>query len=67
VADGDHEGIAFDLETKLSAVAGGFPGSHDPEVKQPAPGRRIYPPRCTQCEGKGRITKSTDPNKKAIP
>jgi DnaJ-class molecular chaperone len=36
-------------------------------VKQPAPGRRIYPPRCTQCEGKGRITKSTDLNKKAIP
>jgi DnaJ-class molecular chaperone len=26
-------------------------------VKQPkAPGRRIYPPRCGRCDGKGRIT-----------
>jgi DnaJ-class molecular chaperone len=25
-------------------------------VKQPAqPGRKIYPPRCKQCSGKGRI------------
>lgn len=27
-----------------------------PVVKQPAPGRRIYPPKCTKCGGKGRIT-----------
>ena len=26
------------------------------EVKQPAePGRKIYPPRCVKCGGKGRI------------
>jgi DnaJ-class molecular chaperone len=26
------------------------------KVKQPAtPGRKIYPPRCTKCDGKGRI------------
>jgi DnaJ-class molecular chaperone len=28
------------------------------KVKQPAvPGRRIYPPQCKACGGKGRITK----------
>jgi DnaJ-class molecular chaperone len=28
-------------------------------VEQPAePGRRIYPPRCAQCDGKGRITEA---------
>jgi DnaJ-class molecular chaperone len=36
-------------------------------VKQPASGRRIYPPRCTRCEGKGRITKSqTDSANKPV-
>ena len=28
-----------------------------PVIKQPAPGKRIYPPRCTKCSGKGRITR----------
>jgi DnaJ-class molecular chaperone len=26
-----------------------------PVVKQPAPGKRIYPPRCTKCDGKGKV------------
>ncbi len=29
-------------------------------VKQPRPGRRIYAPRCTECGGKGRITKAAN-------
>ena len=29
-----------------------------PVIKQPAPGKRIYTPRCTKCDGKGRITKA---------
>jgi DnaJ-class molecular chaperone len=24
-------------------------------LRQPAPGKRIYPPRCAKCEGKGKI------------
>jgi DnaJ-class molecular chaperone len=28
-----------------------------PLVKQAKPGRRIYPPRCTKCDGKGRRMK----------
>jgi hypothetical protein len=32
-------------------------GTGFPAVKQPAdPGRKIYPPRCENCGGKGRIT-----------
>lgn len=27
-----------------------------PVVKQPAPGKRIYGPRCTKCEGKGKLS-----------
>jgi DnaJ-class molecular chaperone len=42
------------IETKCQACNGkGFRA-----VKQPAkPGRRIYPPPCKACGGKGRITK----------
>jgi DnaJ-class molecular chaperone len=32
-----------------------------PVIKQSAqPGRRIYPPRCEKCGGKGRITKAAN-------
>ena len=32
-------------------------GTGFPAVAQPVrPGRKIYPPRCRKCEGKGRIT-----------
>jgi DnaJ-class molecular chaperone len=27
-----------------------------PVIKQPAPGKRIYAPRCTKCGGKGRVS-----------
>ncbi len=30
-------------------------GTGFPPVKQPVPGRRIYPPPCKACGGKGRI------------
>jgi DnaJ-class molecular chaperone len=31
-------------------------GTGFPPVKQPKePGRRIYPPRCKRCDGKGRV------------
>jgi DnaJ-class molecular chaperone len=34
----------------------GCNGTGFSKVKQPAtPGRKIYPPRCTKCDGKGRI------------
>ena len=26
-----------------------------PVIKQPAPGKRIYGPRCTKCGGKGKL------------
>jgi DnaJ-class molecular chaperone len=26
-----------------------------PVIKQPAPGKRIYGPRCTKCDGKGKL------------
>jgi len=26
-----------------------------PVINQPAPGKRIYAPRCTKCDGKGRV------------
>ena len=26
-----------------------------PVLRQPAPGKRIYPPRCAKCDGKGKI------------
>ena len=29
-----------------------------PIVKQPAPGKRIYGPRCTKCGGKGKLNAS---------
>ena len=28
-----------------------------PVIKQPAPGKRIYPPRCAKRSGRGRITR----------
>jgi len=28
-----------------------------PFIAQAKPGRRIYPPRCTRCEGKGKVMK----------
>jgi DnaJ-class molecular chaperone len=31
-------------------------GTGFPAVKQPTPGRRIYPPPCKACGGKGRMT-----------
>jgi hypothetical protein len=31
-----------------------------PVITQPAPGRRIYPPRCTKCDGKGRCRELTE-------
>ena len=35
----------------------GCGGTGFPAVAQPAkPGRKIYPPRCKQCLGKGRVT-----------
>lgn len=34
-------------------------GSGSQPVRQPDPGRRIYPARCTKCGGKGRIPKAT--------
>jgi DnaJ-class molecular chaperone len=34
-------------------------GTGFPAVKQPAePGRKIYPARCSTCDGKGRIRKA---------
>ena len=27
-----------------------------PVIKQPAPGKRIYGPRCTKCGGKGKLS-----------
>ena len=35
-------------------------GTGYPTVKQPAPGRRIFPSRCTECDGKGRIKKPAE-------
>jgi hypothetical protein len=36
-----------------------FDGAGHQAVKQPSqPNRRIYPPPCKECGGKGRITKS---------
>jgi DnaJ-class molecular chaperone len=29
-------------------------------VKQPAPGRRIYPPKCAKCGGKGRVKEAAN-------
>jgi DnaJ-class molecular chaperone len=29
-----------------------------PVITKPAPGKRIYPPRCTKCGGKGKVPKS---------
>jgi DnaJ-class molecular chaperone len=40
-------------EVKCSACD----GTGRPAVEQPAkPGRRIFPPACKQCHGKGRVT-----------
>jgi DnaJ-class molecular chaperone len=33
-------------------------GTGFPTVKQPDPGRRIYPPPCKTCGGKGRMTEA---------
>ena len=32
----------------------------EPVIEQPPPGRRIFPPRCRQCNGKGRFTEAAD-------
>jgi DnaJ-class molecular chaperone len=29
-------------------------------VERPVPGRRIYPPKCEVCAGKGRVSKDVD-------
>jgi DnaJ-class molecular chaperone len=45
------------LERKCEACK----GTGRSEVKQPTqPGRRIYPAKCTECAGKGRIRESAD-------
>ena len=31
-----------------------------PVIKQPAPGKRIYPPRCTKCGGKGKLERACE-------
>ena len=31
-----------------------------PVIKQPAPGKRIYGPRCTKCGGKGKLSEPAD-------
>jgi hypothetical protein len=39
----------------------GVQGHRIPAVKQPTePGRKIYPARCSNCGGKGRIRKAAD-------
>lgn len=44
------------VEEKCPACNGtGFPA-----VKQPAPGRRIFPPPCEKCQGSGRIKKAAN-------
>jgi hypothetical protein len=35
-------------------------GTGFPPVKQPAAGRRIYPPPCKTCGGKGRMTEAAE-------
>jgi hypothetical protein len=35
-------------------------GTGFPAVKQPVPGRRIYPPPCKTCGGKGRMTEAAE-------
>lgn len=32
-------------------------GTGFPPLREPAPGRRIYPPPCKKCGGKGRLPK----------
>ena len=32
-----------------------------PVIKQPAPGKRIYGPRCTKCGGKGKLNEPAAP------
>jgi hypothetical protein len=48
------------LKTKTASAeikCSGCDGTGFPSVAQPAkPGRRIFPPACKQCSGKGRIT-----------
>jgi len=44
------------IEMKCSACDGkGFP-----PIKQPAPGRRIYPPPCKTCGGSGHVKKAAE-------
>ena len=50
--------IESDVIEQHCAACGGT--GIQPVVKQPAPGRRIYAPRCTLCGGKGRVTKAAD-------
>ena len=46
--------ISEDASTELKCSA--CDGTGFPKVAQPAqPGRKIYPPPCKQCLGKGRI------------
>ena len=43
-----------DLEIECPACGGtGFP----PVIKRTKPGRKIYPARCKQCHGKGRVAR----------
>ena len=47
----------FSPERKCEACK----GTGRSEVKQPTqPGRKIYPARCTECGGKGRIREPAD-------
>jgi DnaJ-class molecular chaperone len=52
------------FEVKCEACNGtGFP----PVVRLARPGRRIYPPPCTVCGGKGRISTQAAKKKKNEP
>jgi hypothetical protein len=43
------------IEVRVSALEGQRVGALD--VRPVQPGRRIYPPPCKECDGKGRIPK----------
>ena len=50
-------GLIVSTTLKKEHTCEGCNGTGFPVVKQPTqPGRKIYPPRCEACNGKGRIT-----------
>jgi DnaJ-class molecular chaperone len=50
------------LEAAIEVKCDACDGKGYPPVREPVPGRRIYPAPCRKCGGKGRLAKSSLPS-----